>query len=236
MNTEQILEVKIEIAKMVIELDQFWNKVYRNNAEPSLKNKEEYRIFSQSQRQKIIALLPPDMVIDSDVTGFCRDVSHYDIDDEIVKHFPYVIADSESGQFFAYCNSFQAESISDFLKQKFPSLEFKISKRKNPEDFQNPFFPNSGYAYRFLKEMNIDVPEVSSDKIPVVSDEFGVADEIVEMIYSKYKDVSPSTILKVIQKLRIEDYIIESSIASMGKWEWEYLMSRKNEQLSSNVQ
>ena len=236
METKQILELKTEIAKLLVEKSQMWDKVYRKE-NPSLSEREMYRVFSESCNKKIIDILPPDLVIDTDITGFCKDVDHYDIDKELEQHFPYLIADSESGGFFAYCNSLQVNEISDFLKQHFPTLSFKVRKRSDVSDFQNPFFPNSNYAYHFLNEIGVEMPdEVSSDKIPTISNEFKIADEIVEIIYSKYVDVSPNVMLKVIQQLNVKDDITELLISEMNKWDWEYLLSRKNESLNTNVQ
>ena len=87
------------------------------------------------------------------------DISHYDIDEKLTAVFKSKInTDSESGQFFAYCNSRNQVEIKEWLSENYPTLDLELSKVDNPS---NPYFVNWNGATNFCKKkgFKIELPE-----------------------------------------------------------------------------
>jgi len=87
------------------------------------------------------------------------DISHYDIDEDLNAEFKSKIcSNSESGQFFAYCNSRNQAAIQEWLSENYPTLDLEFTKVDDPS---NPYFVNWNGATDFCKKkgFKVELPE-----------------------------------------------------------------------------
>ena len=116
--------------------------------------KKKYREFQEKLKFEVSQI--PEY-IDTTIQGFeeNNDISHYDIDKAVKKKFGDKIStDSESGQFYAYCNETVLSDIIEWLGNNYPTLVLEFYKSDNP---RNPYFENWTAAEHFCKENEFEV-------------------------------------------------------------------------------
>jgi hypothetical protein len=109
-------------------------------------------------------------VMDLSISGYSDRTPHRDIDKDLKMKFgSRVSVDSESGQFFAYCNNSVENEVHDFLTETYPDLDFNIKKR-NSKDLLVSNIYNWGAAQRFCEENGIEIPNPLPKKIQVLAE------------------------------------------------------------------
>ena len=116
--------------------------------------REKYRKFGEMVDKTAADI---DDKFDMQISGFEKndDISHYDIDKAVKKEFGDKIStDSESGQFYAYCNAKHVADITSWLHSNYPTLGLKFYENDTPS---NPYFDNWTHAEHFCKENEFEV-------------------------------------------------------------------------------
>ena len=160
-----------------------------NNTQNTWETPESEREYATIEADKKAAtnayIADGGLVTNRSFTGFHGgDLSHYDIDEAIVKKFgrDRVCADSESGGFFAYTDASVADELDAFLKDKFPGLEYGIHVDNDPRPLNGG---SSWMAHReFLKKAGVTVDYNPIIPIPRKSDR-----EIIEYITEARKNL-----------------------------------------------
>jgi hypothetical protein len=89
------------------------------------------------------------------------DVSHRDIDDDIKKKFGDAVSvDSESGQFFAYCNKRNVKKVLTYLNKKYDKKEFNPSVSERDDAI---YFGNWTYAQEHAEKNKLSIPALPLD-------------------------------------------------------------------------
>ena len=97
-----------------------------------------------------------DIVKNRTITGVYEgEISHYDIDRDLKEKFGGKIStDSESGQFFAYCNRNHEKEILEYIGKKYDNSAFKPTVSDNDYDT----IMNRTTAEKYVKDNGIKVP------------------------------------------------------------------------------
>lgn len=121
-------------------------KKYR---EFGLKTKE----FSEKHLHKLVKNVT--------ISGFHNgDVSHYDIDEDLKDKFGEAVqCDSESGNFFAYCNKKDEKKVLEYLNKKYDKSVFD----PKPYESDAKYFANWYHAEKHVKDNNLTVPPIPID-------------------------------------------------------------------------
>ena len=96
-----------------------------------------------------------------------ENISHYDIDDAIIKHFKDavgVVTDSEGGQFFCYVTKDTEDDVTAFLKENYKTLSFERTSSDEDDDVLTPF-PNWAFALEHCKANELEVPSILDSSI-----------------------------------------------------------------------
>lgn len=151
---------KSEFALLYAQEAVFWQLCSDSNWPEGLQ--ERYRLFCKKVGEAAQTI---PAVLDITITGIHRgeDVSHHDIDDALESAFKSkVTVDSESGQFFAYCNNKNKGEIEAWLTMNYPGLNFTSDENEDPS---NPYFCNWHAATTYCKKNGIEVTMPEDAKV-----------------------------------------------------------------------
>lgn len=154
---EKQLKERIDrLAILKVQEAKFWQLCRDVNSEVLT---EKYRKF-KAELDQIEKVEFSDLNYDVSITGFSSKISHYDIDDDLVKVFgDKVRADSEGSMFSTYVRKANLEEVLEYLK-KYDSLKVECVSNL---DYVVGYFTNWSEAERYAKENNLVIPDLPID-------------------------------------------------------------------------
>ena len=145
---------KSKFAILYAQESMFWQLCSDNNWPAGLQ--ERYRAFCKKVEEAANSF-SNSLNIEFHGVEQDEDISHHDIDKALKAAFKSKVStDSESGCFFAYCNTKHRKDITTWLTKNFPTLDFS-SYVVDADSVQNPYFGNWNEAEAFCKKKGLKV-------------------------------------------------------------------------------
>ncbi len=144
---------KEKFAVLYAQESLFWQVCTDNDWPEGLR--EKYRLFGKTV-EEAAGNIPN--TFNTEIRGFENnfEISHYDIDKAVKQEFGDKIStDSESGQFYAYCNNKHVGEISEWLTSNYPTMNHKYEMIEGNRS--KTVFDNWSAAVRFCKENEFEV-------------------------------------------------------------------------------
>jgi hypothetical protein len=218
-----LLERKIELAILKVQREmmrEFVNSDIYRQYESNLGTQAQtegvpaHQLFYEliKKEEEFEATQFPDLPNRISISGFCKTegVCHYDIDKALEEKFgKEVEVDSESGQFFAYCDETVLERVEAFLKLRYPGLNFETIVQEEKEVFKR-----TAHAEEFLKEQGVKIEhplKETFEKMQEIEKLKAEFQEKLNAITSNMVDVANKEALPHMTKVddKVKDKIIE---------------------------
>ena len=146
------MTLKDQFAKLYAEESLLWGFCQENKWVKSVEAK--YKDFGKLQ-QELLENIPT--ALNQSLSGYCDNKSHHKIADKIrlkFKNVEGISVDSEGDGVYVDFNTPLQEDIENFLKEKYPTLEYTIDDRF---ELGNPWFSNWNEAELYCKQNDIKV-------------------------------------------------------------------------------
>lgn len=161
---DKLLELKIEIAKIDVKISRGFDVARETD------NWDAYRperVWLDNQRLRLIweYAQAGGNIYTKTITGYSEGVSHYDIDDALVKEFgDKVTPDSESGMFSITTTEDVLADVELFLKDKYSGLKYDV-RETDPDCIGVNELGNWCQSEAFLKKHGIELEDEEKPQI-----------------------------------------------------------------------